>query len=227
MNKPVLIMATCVLGLAACSARVPTNEELTGLLHREGARAGDANAPLDAAAVMCLRTWSGDDALSANLPASARTDAAKGKCRARIDGWIAEKDRNPSALEFAEVSNPDVVRRAMALLATRGGGAAQTAMNTPAAAEPHPRAVEPAPDLDATLTEATNICQKARDMTANDKQNMRLYRFAEFCVKNLADTRAEVTRLKLEGNTAELDKIARRTQRMARTAERIAGQPAQ
>ena len=228
MNKFATLAAACAVALAACGTHEPTNEELTTLLHREGTPAGDANAALDAPAVMCLRTWSGDTTLTATLPPAVLADSAKGRCRARLDGWIADAARNPGKFEFDDVSKPDVVKRAMNLLDARTDP--KTLAVRKAAEEPRQHArvaadAGPPPDIDTALTAATTTCQKAKDITATNKQDMRLYRYAEFCDKNIADTRAQVTQLKLEGSTAKIEQIAKRVDHMTKAGDRLIGNP--
>jgi hypothetical protein len=142
MKKMVILGAASLLGLAACGTRVPTNEQLTRLLHEDAAAVNDPQARLDALAVNCLRTWSGDAKLTQDLPPSALAAPAKGKCRSRIDGWIADAARNPDRLEFDDVSAPGAVQRAMALLETRDGGAQATA-SSPQRTVPRPRSRRP------------------------------------------------------------------------------------
>jgi len=65
----VVALGAAGLGLAAChGSGVPSDAQLTQLLHSERATPNDPKAPLDAAAVNCLRAWSGDVELSASLP---------------------------------------------------------------------------------------------------------------------------------------------------------------
>ncbi len=93
------LAAASFAGLAAChGARTPSDAELTQLLHSERAPPNDPQAPLDAAAVDCLRAWSGDVELNAALPPSASGEAIKTSCRQRLDGWIADATRNPDKI---------------------------------------------------------------------------------------------------------------------------------
>ena len=229
MKKFNLIVMACSLGLTACTGREPSNVELTTLLHDQGASATDANAPLDASAVMCLRSWSGDSELTKNLPAAANMDASKGKCRSRLDGWIADADRNPSKLDFAQVSTPAATRRAMTLLVARGGAdasvdAAQATVAPPAPASPPPVAVDagPAPDIETVLAQAGEVCQKAKELMASGTQDGRLQRYADFCGNNLSQTRAKVDQVKLSGDSAQLEQLARSMDKMVSTGRALA-----
>ena len=157
MKSLAFVVAACALATSACSTRVPTDAELVTLLQRAGTPAGDANAPLDATAVQCLRSWSGDASLTKDLAPAVLADVSKARCRGTIDGWIADSKRNPGKLEFAQVSTPDVARRAMALLAAHQP--AQTEHKTAAATltpAPTAHAAEPgpAPEIEATLAHA-------------------------------------------------------------------------
>jgi len=222
MKKSLLLMTACVL--AACSARVPTDAELATLLRRENAPATDPKAPLDAAAVQCLRSWSGDASLTADLPPTALAAATKGRCRSTIDGWIADSRRNPAKLDFAQVSTPAAVNRAMALLAERSPEAVQ-APATPAApvakAAPQPRPEPgPAPEIEATLAQAQDLCTRVKAFVMTNQSDVRLNRFAEYCsTTQPAMTRNRVDRMKASGDTAGIDRIARSTAHSNATVE--------
>jgi hypothetical protein len=223
MNKMAILGAASLLTLAACGTRVPTNEQLTRLLHDDAASVSDPQAPLDAMAVMCLRTWTGDAKLTHDLPASALADSAKGKCRGRIDGWIADTVRNPDRLEFEDVSAPGAVQRAMALLETRGGDA-HVAAASPAKEGRAPRLVKPAtdgpaPEIEATLTQANSACQKANEIIASRPRGGRLPRYAEFCADFLSKARTDVDRAKVEGNQEKIEQLARKISAMTATVE--------
>lgn len=232
MNKLSLIAIAGSLLLAACAGREPTNAELTTLLHRADASVTDANAPLDAAAVICLRSWSGDSALTKGLAAAANMDAAKGACRSRLDGWLADATRNPSKLDFAQVSTPAATRRAMDLLAARGGsndtGAsaneAPPTVVAPAAAKPAEADPDagPAPDIDAVLVEADTVCQKAKELIHSGSKDGRLQRYADFCSGNLTDSRNQVAQLKLNADAAGIEQLARKMDKMVSTGRALA-----
>lgn len=224
MNKSFLISAACLVGVAACGTHVPTNAELTTLLHREGAPEGNPKMALDRMAVMCLRTWSGDSALTADLPPTALLDAAKGQCRSRLDGWLADSARNPAKLDFAQISSPEAVRRAMDLLGLRAGGKELAETSNPAMPRAAPAPVSapvPAPDLNMVMSTSADLCQQAKDLYAKNPQDMRLYRFSDFCEKHLSETRSEIDRLTTEGNSPRLEQIARSTDRMNKMGERL------
>ena len=224
MNKMVILGAS-LLGLAACGTRVPTNEQLTRLLHDDAASVSDPQAQLDAIAVNCLRTWSGDSELTRDLPQTSLSDPAKGKCRGRLDGWIADAGRNPDRLTFEDVSTPGAVQRAMALLETRGGAAPAAAPAATLATEGRaPRLVKPAtdgpaPEIEATLVQANNACQKANEIVASRPRGGRLPRYAEFCKDFLAKARIDVDQAKVEADQDEIDQLARKISAMTATVE--------
>lgn len=237
MKKALLLMTACTL--AACSSRVPTDTQLATLLRRENAPATDPKAPLDASAVQCLRTWSGDKALTKDLPAGVLSDVAKGRCRSTVDGWIADSKRNPDKLDFASVSTPAAVQRALALLSERSPVAVPPAMTQapattaptaqPAAMRPH---VEPgpAPEIEATLAQAKDLCQQVKDFVMTDKSDVRLNRYAEYCTTTQPTiTRGNVDRMKASGDSAGVDRIARSTAHSNATVEAMlrSHQPAQ
>jgi hypothetical protein len=214
MKRLAFLAAACVLGTSACSTHAPTDAELVTLLHSEGA-AVDANAPLDASAVQCLRTWSGDASLTRELAPAILADAAKARCRGTLDGWIADAKRNPAKFDFAQISSPEVTRRAMALLAAHAPAdetahAATTAPAAAAAARTRPEP-GPAPEIEATLAHASDLCEEAKSLTATDKSDVRLNRFVEYCASApAAATRASVDRMKAAGDCAGIDQTARR-----------------
>ncbi|MEO5624034.1 MAG: hypothetical protein ABJB02_00420 [Dokdonella sp.] len=231
MNKFNLIVMACSVALAACAAREPSNAELTTLLHRQDASATAVDAPLDASAVMCLRSWSGDSELTKNLPAAANMDSSKGQCRSRLDGWLADAARNPTKLDFAQVSTPAATRRAMAMLVGRGGAdasvdASQSTLATSVPA-PTPPAVAteeqgPAPDIETVLTQAGEVCQKAKELMASGTKDGRLERYADFCGNNLSQTRTKVDQVKLSGDSAQLEQLARSMDKMVSTGRALA-----
>jgi hypothetical protein len=213
MKRLAFLAAACVLGTSACSTHAPTDAELVTLLHREGAV--DANAPLDAGAVQCLRTWSGDASLTRDLAPAVLADAAKARCRGALDGWIADAKRNPAKFDFAQVSSPEVTRRAMALLAAHapaGEAAHAAAAATAPAATPRTRPEPgPGPEIEAPLARASDLCEEAKSLTATDKSDVRLNRFVEYCASApAAATRASVDRMKAAGDNAGIDQTARR-----------------
>ena len=128
----IALAAACIVGMTACNrTHTPSDAQLTQLLRVERAPATDPQAPLDPAAVNCLRAWSGDVELTATLPAVTTGEAAKKMCRQRLDGWIADATRNPDKVKFEEVSAPPSVRRAVALLAEHRAATAGTPMPSP------------------------------------------------------------------------------------------------
>lgn len=224
MKKSLLLMTACAL--AACSSRAPNDAELATLLRRQNAPATDPKAPLDAGAVQCLRVWSGDSALTRDLPPAVLADTAKGRCRTTIDGWIADSKRNPGKFEFDEVSTPASVRRAMALLDERSPAAPATAQSqaTPAAAPEMPRAPRaepgPAPEIEATLAQAQDLCTQVKNFVMTDKSDVRLNRYAEYCSTTQPTiTRKNIDRMKTNGDNAGIDRVARSTAHSNATVE--------
>ncbi len=227
MKKSLLLMTACAL--AACSARAPTDAELATLLRHENAPATDPKAPLDASAVQCLRAWSGDASLAKGLPAAATSDANKGRCRNTIDGWIADARRNPAKLEFTQVSAPAAVTRAMALLSDRSPTEAPVAQApaaapaTPAAPVRTPRPATPegpAPEIEATLAQAQDLCMQVKSFVKTNQSDVRLNRYAEYCSTTQPTiTRGNVDRMKKNGDTAGVDRIARSTAHSNTTVE--------
>jgi hypothetical protein len=221
MKRLAFLATACVLGTSACSTHAPTDAELVTLLHREGI-AVDANTPLDATAVQCLRSWSGDASLTRDLPPAIIADASKARCRSTLDGWIADAKRNPAKFDFAAVSSPEVTRRAMALLAAHmpAVDAAHAATPEPAAAARTRPEPGPAPEIEATLAHASDLCEEAKTLTANDKSDVRLNRFVEYCASApAAATRTSVDRMKAAGDNAGIDQTARRVAHTNSVAE--------
>lgn len=109
------LAAIGTVGLSACThLRSPTDDQLIALLHADRTR---PNMPqIDLPASQCLRAWSKDADLIAGLPAGfAAEGAAKASCRNRIDGWLADGQRNPANFSFDDISAPGVVRRVVAI----------------------------------------------------------------------------------------------------------------
>ena len=103
----VVLAAACIAGLAGCDrAREVSDVQLTQLLRSERASAQDPRAPLDPAAVDCLRAWSGDAELAKTLQPAASGDAAKQSCKPKIDAWIADANRNPDKVPLRRRERP-------------------------------------------------------------------------------------------------------------------------
>ena len=209
----VVALGAAGLGLAAChGSGAPTDAQLTQLLHSERATPSDPKAPLDAAAVNCLRAWSGDVELTASLPPSASGDAVKEACKTRVNGWIADAGRNPDKLAFDDVSKPPAVKRAMALLAEHQPLNAM-APKLPSANEPPPSAMMPgaaqptAPvatgpvDMTEAITavdELDGLCQKAKQAAATDTTQP-IARYASYCDKRIEQMRSRISFLQQRG----------------------------
>lgn len=204
------LAAASVAALAACHGSLPSDRQLTLLLHSERAPANDANAPLDVAAVDCVRAWSGDLELTATLSPALVSDVAKTKCKQRIDGWIADATRNPDNVTFERVTRPAAARRAMALLAEHRGNVAQTPANAgdrpPAAPMPQMArtpvpSVEGPPDLAGAamrLNELDQLCQQAKEMTTGAAAPPAVVRYAGYCAKRVEQLRTRLAEVKLE-----------------------------
>ena len=231
MNRPLLLAAACVLGLSACSTRELNDAQLTQLLRRDGAAATDANAPLDTAAVTCLRVWSGDVELASGLPTGAGGDDAKNKCRLRLDGWLADATRNPGKFAFKDVSAPPTVRRAVALLAahvpapplpSRSEPPAElTAARPPAPPPPSGQVAElGAPGLD--LSRAESLCQRAQVVAQTQPPDSSLRRFADYCGGKLGDLRGSMLAYHAHNASAErMDALANDARNLANVAEQL------
>jgi hypothetical protein len=230
------------LGLAACSgSHTPTDAQLTQLLHSERAAPSDPKAPLDAAAVNCLRAWSGDVELTAALPPSASGDAVKQACKTRLDGWVADTARNPDKLAFEDVSKPPAVKRAMALLAEHNPIAAM-APKLPSANEPPPAAMMPgggqpaAPaasgpvdmsEAIAAVDELEGLCKKAKDAAAANDTSQPLVRYASYCDKRIEQMRSRITFLQQRGNPQQAKMMTDNVRRTLDVGRKLAagGQP--
>jgi hypothetical protein len=230
MNKLGLIVLGCTLGVAACShLREPNDEQLSTLLQREGATAADAKASIDANAVGCLRAWSDVPELTRGLPVRIAGEDGRKTCRTRIDGWIADAARNPDKFGFAELSAPDTVRRAMALLdahaaiASAPGARGVPKELKPAVIAPRPLPVpDPTVDLGAPgveLREAETLCQQTEAASAAADANRNLKRFASSCGRTLRRLRQSMETSAKSGRTPEkLEPLAITARNMANNA---------
>lgn len=201
--------------LAACHhAKAPSDAQLTNLLRVERAQPNDPAAPIDPAAVDCLRAWSGDADLAKPLPAAATADAFKKGCRQRIDGWIANATRNPDKLAFDDVSAPASVRQAIALLQQhRSTAALPTKSDQPPAMMMRQNAMAPAPaptlptgpvdvsSATAGLNELDGLCKQAKDAAAAGS-NAPIARYAPMCDRRIAQLRERVNQLSTNGGTS-------------------------
>jgi len=197
--------------LAACHhARAPTDAQLTNLLRIQNAEPNDPRAPIDPAAVDCLRAWSGDAELAKPLSA-AWNDAAKKNCRQRIDGWIADAARNPDKLAFDDVSAPPTVRQAIALLQQHRAVATLPAKSDAPPAMMMRRDAAPPPALakgpvdvtsaTAGLNELDGLCKQAKDAAAAGS-HAPIARYAWMCDRRIAQLRERVNQLATNGGTS-------------------------
>jgi hypothetical protein len=236
-----VLAAACLGGMAACQrTHVPSDAQLTRLLHVERASATDAGAPLDASAVECLKAWSGDVEMVASLPPSMTGDPAKQACRKRVDGWIADATRNPDKIGFDDVAAPASVRRAMALLAEHRANLAQSmpapsdqpprALVTPNAVPTAPAAPDGPIDLgaaSAAVDELDTLCQKATQAAASGDTSQPLSRYASYCPKRIEQLRARISVIQQHGNSQQAKVLTDNVQRTLVMARQIAaGGPA-
>jgi hypothetical protein len=234
-------LGVSALGLAACSGKTPTDAQLTQLLRAERSAPSDPKAPLDIAAINCLRAWSGDIELSAALPPAANGDAFKQACKARLDGWLADATRNPDKLAFDKVSKPPSVKRAMALMTEHQMGNAAAA-HTPSADERPPALLTRGPNAaqataqegPADMTEAIaavdqldGLCQKAKAQAATGDPAQPLARYAGFCDKRIEQMRTRIAMLQQHGSPQQAQNMTNNAQRMLTMAKQIEAQPNQ
>lgn len=225
------------LGLAAChGSGTPSDAQLTQLLHSERATPSDPKAPLDAAAVNCLRAWSGDVELSASLPPSASGEAIKQACKTRLSSWFADASRNPDKLAFEDVSKPPAVKRAMALLAEHSPLAAM-APKMPAANDRPPAAMmpnagmqpPPAAEGPVDMTEAVTavdeldgLCQKAKQQAASGDAGQPLARYASYCDKRIEQMRTRIAMLQQRGNPQQARMMTENAKRTLEVGRKLA-----
>jgi hypothetical protein len=233
----VVALGAAGLGLAAChGSGTPTDPQLTQLLHSDRATPGDPKAPLDLAAVNCLRAWSGDVELTASLPPSASGEAVKQACKTRVDSWIADAGRNPDKLAFETVSKPPAVKRAMALLAEHSPTAAM-APKLPSSNELPPAAMmpnagqpaAPAPTGPVDMTEAVaavdeldGLCQKAKQQAASGDPGQPLARYASYCDKRIEQMRQRIAMLQQRGNPQQAKMMTENAKRTLEVGRKLA-----
>jgi hypothetical protein len=232
----VVALGAAGLGLTAChGSGTPTDTQLTQLLHSERATPNDPKAPLDIAAVNCLRAWSGDVELTASLPPSGTGDAVKQACKTRVDGWIADPARNPDKLAFDEVSKPPAVKRAMALLAEHQPLNAMSP-KLPSANEPPPGAMMPGgaqpavpaatgpvdmTEAVAAVNELDGLCQKAKQQASTDISQP-LARYASYCDKRIEQMRSRIAFLQQRGNPQQAKMMTENARRTLEVGRKLA-----
>lgn len=231
------VAALAAGALAAChSAKAPTDAQLTSLLRTQSSLPSDPRAPIDPAAVECLRAWSGDADLAKPL-SGLWNDTVKQNCRKRIDGWITDATRNPDRFSFADLSAPPTVRQAVALLQQHRGATAMPATtDQPPAAMMQRGPVAPPPTLPkgpvdvssatAGLDELDGLCKQAKDAAASGA-NTPMARYATMCDRRIAQLRERVNQLATNGGTTrEAEMVSDNVRRMVMFGRQLATAPA-
>lgn len=230
----VLAVAALAAGtLAACHhAKAPTDAQLTSILRVQNSQPTDLRAPIDPAAVDCLRAWSGDADLARPLAAQ-WNDTVKHNCRKRIDGWIADGTRNPDKLSFEDVSAPPSVRQAIALMQQhRAVGALPATTDQPPAMMMRGNPAAPPPTLPkgpvdvsgatAGLNELDGLCKQAKDAAASGGTTP-IARYATMCDRRIAQLRERVTELSTNGGTTrEAEMVSDNVHRMVMFGRQLA-----
>jgi hypothetical protein len=227
MRTIALASLACAAALAGCSQpRVPDDAQLTALLRGERSQAGDEKARIDANAVTCLRSWSGDAKLAQNLPAALQGDAAKKACREKLEPWFADATRNPQKFTFEEISQPAIVTRVMSLYLSRaagGTGAPPPAVVT--TSPPAPKPTQSTVDLGAagaTLQQTEGVCQRVQQVATSQPANQRARRFADFCVRRVQQLRTNMEQAVGRNDKDQLDKLAADAKRLGEIGENAA-----
>jgi hypothetical protein len=229
--------AAGVTALAACHGSAIADEKLTLLLHAERAPATDPKAPLDAMAIDCMRTWSNDIELTANLPPVYTGDTAKANCRKKLDTFLNDATRNPDKVAFDDVTRTVNVRRAMALLAEHRGAAVRppTADDRPPrmAAPRNTAATPPVPgtpsvggnvDLgtaSANVDKIDTLCQEIKKRAALADPKTPMARYAGFCDRRVESLRQRITALQQNGTEQQAGYITSNTQHVLDAAQRL------
>lgn len=214
MKNLCLLAIACTLATTACtsSQRLPTDAQLTQLLRTERAAADDPKAPIDRAALDCLRAWSGDGELMKGLSPALVDDAGRKDCRTRVDGFIADSSRNTAQITFAQVSATAAVKRAVELAREHAPGPVATTTTPRAAPPPATAAIQPPaqPKVDlgkynADLDDAETQCRKVQQAAANPDASKRIKGFAGFCGTTLSRLRGSMeTIMHSSGNEEKL-----------------------
>ncbi len=230
------IAIACSAGVAACSphSNELTDAQISTLLRNEHKAAVDTSGSIDPAAVDCLRSWSGDSELLKGLAVRYAGEDGKKACREKLDDWFANPMRNPSKIAFATVSDPKVVRRAMALMASYSAVEMANAKShqIPAALAkpivarpPTVLAADPTVDLGAPgqkLKEAEDLCMQVQQVAATPDANATLKKYAGFCTSNLRMLRVSMEQAARSGQSVErLDSLATGATNLANTARNL------
>lgn len=230
----VVLAAACIAGLAGCDrARELSDVQLTQLLRVERASAQDPRAPLDPAAVDCLRAWSGDAELAKTLQPASSGDLAKQACKPKIDAWIADATRNPDKVRFEDVSAPPTVRRAIALQAEHRALAVQlpSAADKPPAALMPQRAAPAVPSGPIDLSAATSavdeldgLCQKAKQAAASGDTSQPIARYASYCENRISQMRTRISMVAQHGDAKQAQIVTDNAQRVLEVGRQLAAQ---
>ena len=233
MNKTTLLaLAVGAAALSACThLRSPTDDQLVALLHDERARPN--MPPIDLVASHCLRAWSKDADLIAGLPPGfAAEGAAKTNCRNRIDGWLADGQRNPSNFSFDDISAPATVRRVVAIAepakSTTPDAAQQANHAPPPMFRPGPSPAMrdtggPHTDIGTTqalLKEADDSCKLAQQKASAAGASLALQRFAKYCGTTVERGRAALAE-GANANAQQIDATARAAKSLSVSAQRL------
>jgi hypothetical protein len=236
MKSLCLPVLACAIATAACTPsplRMPTDAQLTQLLHSERAAPNDPKAPIDRLALDCLRAWSGNAELMRDLSKALVDDAGRKDCRARVDGFIKDATRNPDHVTFDEVSAEPAVQRVVAL-ARDHAPPPPNAVTRPIASAPLPGSpippVQPAPstvDLGVAgtdLQDAEDQCHKAQVAAGAADASAPVKGFAKFCGRSLVRLRTNMETMKRNGADDERMRATSQSARnLANNARAILG----
>jgi len=236
VKKFALAVMLGTLGLTACSHREPTDVQLGTLLRVERADPANPSAAFDTTFLPCLRAWSGDAALLSGLPAGVVSDDGKKTCRVKVDARIADPAHNPDKFTFAEISAPNVVKRAIALaaahrLAAMNAGATRpppSAFGKPAPPSQPTKPAAPAPsgppvELGAagvTLSESEHVCEQLQQKAATSNDPA-VKNYGAFCANSLKRTRDAMEAAAARGDSAKVDVYAKTLVRYAAAAQSL------
>jgi hypothetical protein len=208
---------------------------LATLLKRPDERAS-ARGGIDALAVGCLRTWSGDAELAKGLSVLVAGEDGRKRCRARLDEWLADDTRNPASFTFDDISTPEVARRAMALLDSRVAATSPGTRDIPSALRKpgpvaKPRPADPSVNLGAAgaeLAEAETLCEQAAKAGVAAGASDGLHRFAQYCGRSLQRLRTSMETAAKAGHKPEqLERYAVSARNIANTAREMLAAPKQ
>jgi len=236
MKNLCLLALACAIATTACtpsSQRLPTDAQLTQLLHGERAAPNDPKAPIDRQALDCLRAWSGNAELMHDLSKALVDDAGRKDCRVRVDGFIKDATRNPDQVTFAEVSAEPAVRRVVEL-AREHAPPPPNVVTRPIASAPLPGSmnppVQPAPstvDLGVAgtdLQDAEDLCRKAQVAAGAADASAPVKGFAKFCGRSLTRLRTNMEMMKRNGADDErLRATSESARNLANNARAILG----